>query len=418
MRRAIGIRLGLLAVLAAAALPSFSQAIVENPAKPKAANAGRVVTPMEVLAITDEGRSDYYFQWPRDLRPGPEGSLLLTDRDQVLHFDQDGRFLHNLFKKGQGPGEMPYPGTAVAAEKNIVIYSAYPSKLVFYDGTGRYEAEIAVRVEGRRDMRLIGHQSGSFSFDSGEFPRTTGDPDIVDNPRTILAVDAADGSIRPRATFVTRAWVVTSAGGAGGMFALTSLVAAPFQERLLALTHTEDYLIKLFDTEANKVVREFRRPYARVKGEPLTEAEKKGGIIIDGKHYTRPERKYENDIKNLLVRDGEIWAVTSTKDKAKGVLIDVFDGQGAYRDAFYLDLPEAAQRSLLSPGQCALDGEFLWIVERPEDELFTIKKYRLTSSRPNGRPLLGESPLPLEETPDVARDDKEDEMSPNPRRPS
>jgi hypothetical protein len=415
MRRAIAIRLGLLAVLAAAALPSFSQAIVGNPAKPKAPNAGRVVTPTEVLAISDEGRSDYYFQWPRDLRPGPEGSLLLTDRDQVLHFDKDGRFLQNLFKKGQGPGEMSFAGTAVATEKNIVIYSASPSKLVYFDRTGRYEKEIAVRVEGRRDMRLIGHQSGSFSFDSGGFPRTTGDPDIVDNPRTILAVDAADGSIRPRATFVTRAWVVTSAGGAGGMFALTSLVAAPFQDRFLALTHTEDYLIELFDTEADKVVREFRRPYPRIKGEPLTEAEKKGGLIIDGKHYTRPERKYENDIKNLLTRDGEIWAVTSTKDKAKGVLIDVFDGEGAYRDAFYLDLPEAAQRSLLSPGQCALDGEFLWIVERAEDETFAIKKYRLFPSSPKEPTFSGDGPWPFHKTPCAWREDKEDDMSSSPR---
>ena len=84
------------------------------------------------------------------------------------------------------------------------------------------------------------------------------------------------------------------------MFDVTSLIAIPFQDKFLALTHTEDYLIKLFDPAANKVVREFRRPYSRVKGEPLTEAEKKGGIIINDKHYTRPERKFENDVKNLL----------------------------------------------------------------------------------------------------------------------
>ena len=75
------------------------------------------------------------------------------------------------------------------------------------------------------------------------------------------------------------------------------------------------------------------------------------------------------------------WAVTSTKDKAKGILIDVFDANGAYQDCFFLKLPEAAVRSLLSPGACALDREFFWVIERSEDETFAIKKYRI-----EGRP--------------------------------
>lgn len=353
--------------------------VIENTAKPKASDAGRVVTPQEVVAISDEGTSDYYFKWPRGLRAAPGGSLLLTDEDQVLEFDANGRFVRNLFKKGQGPGEMPYPGAGVATEKAIVVYSGYPSKLVYFSPSGQYEKEAAVRAEGQTRMNLIGYQAGRFYFEAGKFPRTTGDPDFVDNPRTMLAVDVSDGAVKPLATFVTRAWVVTSPGGGGGAFDVTSLIAVPFQNKLLALIHTEDYLIRLFDPAANKVVREFRRAYTRVKGLPLTESEKKGGIILNGQHYTCPERKFENDIKNVLTRDGEIWAVTSTQDKAKGVLIDVFDGEGVYRDCFWLELPEPALGSVLSPGKCVLDGEFLWVVERAADETFSIKKYKVAT---------------------------------------
>ncbi|NTV81124.1 MAG: hypothetical protein HGA24_06850 [Candidatus Aminicenantes bacterium] len=378
MRRAFVTGLGLLAVLAAATLPSFSQAIVENPAKPQAANAGRVITPSEVLAISDEGRSDFYFKWPNRLATGPDGSLFIREVDQVLWFDKDGKLLGNLFKKGQGPGEMSYPGTPLSTDTHVVVFSAYPNKLVYFNRTGRYEKEIAIRsAGGRTSLSLIGYRASRFYFESGEFPRTTGDPDFVDNPRTIVAANEADGTVTSLATFVTRAWVVTSPTGGGGMFTITSLVAVPFGGRYLVLTHTEDYLIKLYDPAANKVVREFRRAYARIKGEPLTEAEKKGGIRINDKHYSRPERKFENDIKNILIRDGEIWAVTSTTDKAKGILIDVFDGEGVYRDCFWLKLPESALKSLLSPGQSALDGEFLWVVERSEDETFTIKKFKI-----------------------------------------
>lgn len=371
-----GVFAGLIAALVGVAVAGFAQ-VIENPAQPLAKNAGRVVAPEEVLAVSDEGTSEFYFKWPRGLRPAADGSLLLTDEDQVLEFDAKGQFVRNLFKKGQGPGEMPYAGACLPTDKAIIIYSGYPSKLVFFSPSGRYEREVPVRPEGQTRLTLIGHRAGRLYFESGEFPRTPGDPDIIDNPRTIVAVSDSDGSITPRTTFVTRAWVISSPSGGGGMFSITSLIAVPFGRDLLALAHTEEYLVKIFDPAANKVIKEFRRPYERIKPEPLTEEQKKGGMIINGKHYGPPERKFENDIKNLLVRDGEIWAVTSARDKAKGILIDVFDGSGVYRDCFWLKLPEPALGSLCSPGQCALDGEYLWVVERSEDETFAIKKYRV-----------------------------------------
>jgi hypothetical protein len=383
---------GLLILAFAGASPGFGQ-VIENPAKPKSTNAGRVITPQEAAAISDDGTSAFYFYWPRGLRTSPDGSLILSDKDQILRFDKDGKFLQNLFKKGQGPGEMTYPGDCIATEKNIVVYAGYPGKLVYFGLSGQYEKEIAVRTEQRTSLKLIGYQDGRFYFESGEFPRTTGDPDFVDNPRTILAVSEPDGAIHPLSTFVARAWVVTTPSGGGGMFDIAKLIAVPFNKGLIVLTHTEEYLIKLYDPAADRVVREFRRTYERVKGAPLTEAEKKGGVIINNKHYTRPERKFENDVKNILTRGGEIWAVTSTADKARGILIDVFDGDGVYRDCFWLKLPEPALGSLWSPGQCALDGEFLWTVERAEDGTYVIKKYRVASSQARGTvPLRGQSP--------------------------
>jgi hypothetical protein len=356
---------------------ALAQTIVENPAKPKRANAGRVVVPEEVLAISDEGTNDYYFKWPRGLNTAPDGSLFLLDESQVLQFDKDGKFGRNFFKKGQGPGEVNNVGACLATEKNVIVHSPYPNKLVFFDLAGQYDREIPIRSETRSMMTALLFHGGTFYFETREFPRVKGDPDYVDSPHSILAVSEATGEIKTLAAFSTRVFVASSPGGGGGMFDITSLIAVPFKDRLLALTHTSEYLLKIYDPAADKVVREFRRAYERVKGAPLTEAEKQGGLIIDGKHYTRPEQKFENDVKNVLSRGDEIWAVTSTKDKSKGVLVDVFDVAGVFRDCFWLKLPEAALKSVLSPGSCALDGDFLWVVERSEDETFAIKKYRV-----------------------------------------
>ena len=368
-------------LLATLALLSFSAMlsaqVVENPAKPKAANAGRVVAPEEVLAISDEGTSDYYFKRPRGLTTAPDGSLFFQDEKQVLQFDKDGKFQRNLFKKGQGPGEMEYVGACLATDRNLIVQTSTPNKFLFFDYSGKYKREISARTETRSMMTALLFQGEVFYIHAWEFPRVKGDPDYVDVPHAILALNEATGEFRTLASFPTKSFVVSSPSGSGGLFHISSLIAVPFQQKLLALSHTSEYLLKIYDPAADKVVREFRRAYEQVKSEPLTEEQKMGGIIIDGKHYGPPEQKFQNDIRNLLARGDEIWAVTSTKDKAKGVLIDVFDGEGVYRDSFYLTLPEAAIKSILSPGSCALDGDFLWVVERSEDETVTIKKYRV-----------------------------------------
>ena len=361
--------------LAGAATPDQ---VIENPSKPRAANAGRGVVPTEVLAITDEGTDDYYFKRPSRLTAGPNGSLILLDENQILHFDRDGRFRRNLFKKGQGPGEAAYVGACLFADGKTVVQASSPDKLMFFDDTGKYEREIPIRVQSRFMMTALFFHGGVFYLRASEFPRVKGDPDYVDTPQNILAVDEAGGDIKTLASFPTRSFVVSSPAGASGMISISTLITAPFKRGLLALTHTSEYLLKIYDPHADRVVREFRRAYDRVKPEPLTEAQKKGGLTIDGKHYGPPELKFQNDIKNVLARDNEIWAVTSTKDKDKGVLVDVFDGEGIYQDRFFLKLPEAALKNILSPGMCALDGDFLWVVERSEEEgTFTIKKFRV-----------------------------------------
>jgi len=343
--------------------------VIENPAKPIAANGGRVIVPEEILTISDEGTSDFYFKYPYSLRVGPDGSLVLRDKDQLLWFNRDGRFLHNLFKKGQGPGEMQYPGDCLFIGERLVVYSGNGNKLVFFDRNGKFEKELPVASQDH-SLTLLCHLPGAYYFQASE---------IVETPQTIVALRESDGSMMTRSSFAATVYVVTSGGG-GGAITIASLITAPFKNVLLALTHTEGYLLKIYDLAADRVVREFRRTYDRVKSEPLTADQKKGFININGKFYYPPERKYQNDIKNILARDGRILVATSTRDKSKGVLFDAFDENGVYRDCFWLKLPDPALASLWAPGRCAFDGDSLWVVEQAEDETFTIRKYRVPST--------------------------------------
>lgn len=368
-----GAFIAILTILLAIPVAGFGQ-VVENPVKPKAANAGRVVVPEEVLAISDEGTSDYYFDMPRQLRIAPDGSLFLLDVGQVLQFDKTGKFLHNLFKKGQGPGEMAFVSACLTTDKNFVVLSASPGRLIFFDYAGKYKTEIPVRLSGmgNRKKTLL-FEGGTFYLQTADFPSVKGDPDYIDVPNNILALSTVTGDIRELSSFSTRSFVVTASDGREeGLFEICVFVSVPFKGRYLALTHTSEYLLKIYDPAADKVIKEFRRAYERVGPD-----EKTGRLTIGGKRYGPSKQRFENDVRNILTRGDEIWAVTSTKDISNGVLIDVFDGEGIYRDCFYLKLPEAALYSILYPDHCTLDGDFLWIVERAEDDTCTIKKYRV-----------------------------------------
>jgi hypothetical protein len=79
--------------------------IIENPSKPRAKDAGRVLKLTEEWRITDEG-GDFYLQAPRNLQTATDGSIFIADNDEFLRFSADGTFLNNIFKKGQGPGKV------------------------------------------------------------------------------------------------------------------------------------------------------------------------------------------------------------------------------------------------------------------------------------------------------------------------
>ncbi len=369
---------GMGAFLLALASIGWAQ-IVENPGKPRAANAGRVVVPEEVLAISDEGTREYYFKNPRDLTIAPDGSLFVLDDRQVLHFDKAGKFVRNLYKKGQGPGEMSYVRSCLTTEMNVIIHSDSPNRLLFFDYAGRYERELPIRALTGYKYRpkvLLALES-TFIISSADLPITKGDPDYVTIHHAILALDSVTLESRDLSSFPTISYMYTSGDGhERGWYEMSAFLAASFKDRYLALSHTSEYLIKVFDPAANKVIREFRRAYTRVKPDPPTDIEKKGNMIA-GRRIVQPEQSFQNDVKIVLTRAEEIWAVTSTVDKAKGVLVDVFDGNGTFADSFYLKLPEPALRHLRWPGQCVLDGDFLWIAESNQDDVSTIRKYRL-----------------------------------------
>jgi hypothetical protein len=347
---------------------------IENTEKPKAPDAGRVIVPKEVLTITDES-GEFFFKYPRGLKIGPEGSIIFTDGEQVLRFDKDGKLVRNYFKKGQGPGEMTQVDSyELFRDGRLAIHSYNPSKMIWFDAAGAFEKEISFISEFRRAI-LQGRFDKKWIFETYDFPRPGENARYVEVPHQLVVWDDTANEWTRLMSFDCTVYAASS-GGAAGFVGIASFLAADLGGGLLAVSHTQEYGIKIVDVSANKVVREFRRKYERIAPPPLKPGQKRGSFGLNGKVFEEPERKFQSDFSSLQSVAGRIWVVTSTRDEKKGVLIDVFDIDGTYRDAFYLNLPEAA----LSRGvslRFSPTGDAVFAVETTPDETIVIKKYAL-----------------------------------------
>jgi hypothetical protein len=125
-------RFGLLVLMVLIASVIVVGQVIENPGKPLAKNAGRQVKITEVLRIVDQG-GDFYFKSPHYLKAAPDGSIFVVDDKQFLKFNKDGKFLANLQKLGEGPGEYSDVYAFQINDNRLMINTAMPHKILICD---------------------------------------------------------------------------------------------------------------------------------------------------------------------------------------------------------------------------------------------------------------------------------------------
>lgn len=335
----------------------LTQTIIENPEKPLSKKAGRTLKLEEVFRITDES-GDFYFRYPGDLKVAPDGTIFIADEDQFLKFSSDGKFIGNLFRKGEGPGELrEYFGCAFD-KKGIFIYDFMARKIIHSDIEGNLIDELRFKSESYNDF--FGLMDGWFIFLKSVWPPIEERKHKLDDIKNTIFLISKDGKIKKEIhTFPKKAFFAPRA--------FTSLASfhsvLSDDNKKLFFSHTREYLIKLLDLDKGKILRNFKRKYPRMKLKA-----KNGWEEEFHKKYNVPKIKYESDIQDLFITKGLLWVITSTKDKTKGILIDVFNKEGKYVDNFYINL----EGSLM-----ATHGDYIFVKEADEDENFQIVKYKV-----------------------------------------
>ena len=138
------------------------------------------------------------------------------------------------------------------------------------------------------------------------------------------------------------------------------------------VVHTPEYKIVEFDVENNKINKIISREYKRIKYVYPKDRRKPGPI------GTRPpDYDYYQDILHMLICVDQLWIFTSTTDKAKGRLIDVYNMEGKYIDNFYLKFPDKITPPGFSQGNVVLRDKYIYSIDEHEDGYFSIAKYEL-----------------------------------------
>lgn len=352
VKKSLSVILGLLLTV-----PAFPQELIRNTAQPLNPEAGRVLKLEPVFVISDAS-GEFYFKTTYRFGLDDRGFLYVLDQDQLLKFSPEGKFIANLYKKGQGPGE-------IASRFHMVSFFCQGDGLVVYDGVGkiiRFDPEgkpvEEVRQSAGRFFTIFGKCDRGFYMIGQTGDAMGGAAGFSEIETSVHLVSLDGGSAEKAAGFTSRVY----RGPNFGMDWDNFMFVFNRGDGSLYATQTCEYRIVKADLSRRKTVMTFTRDYPRVPY-VIKEYEKD---FYD--KYKPPRKEFENDIAELFVCGDNIWARTSTTDKDKGVLFDVFDPQGRFLDSFYL--PSGLTLRLA-------DGEFLYVTEKDKDESILLKKYRV-----------------------------------------
>lgn len=337
-----------------------AQVITENSESPQNPKAGRVIQLKKLMQITDE-EGKFFLEGPIEIKVSNSGYIFIQENKKLLMFSSDGKYIRNLYRNGEGPGELAQTLTDfLLVDNDIILCSSNMRKIIRLDKQGNLIEELRPNAA----LSLISYYDGNyygFRYEIGNLKRENG---IYQN-KLILYIVKNDGeTLATSISFpFTISLNVTERGT--GMASISRLLTVSENQRLVYLSCTPEYLISLLDLNKPAILRNITREFKRID-------------LIFNRKPTIVMPKYKNDICRPLLYKSKLWVVTSKFSKDKGLLTDVFNQEGKYIDNFYLPLfsIQTEERTRYW-APMTISGDFLFTCEERDDGLIVVNKYSI-----------------------------------------
>ena len=344
------------ALLFSFAIGATAQQIIENPEKPLAKNAGRLLELKEILRITDES-GEFFFKYPYQLQVAGDGSIFMADEGEFLRFDPSGKFIKNLYKKGEGPGEISSGFTYFISGDDIFIRDGSKRRVWSTDFEGNLKREYEIPITGYTGF--IGIRKDDCVFTKTVMPpaaERTGK--LMEIPHIVFLTSLDGKTERPVFTFHSQEFMHPKAGRS---WTPTIAVLSPNGRHIVG-SYDLEYKIQVVDVEQSKIVRTFNRKYPRIK-HVIDDYERKFN-----EQTGSPAMEFNPDVIGIKLVEDKIWVRTSATDPKKGDLWDVFDYAGKFLDSVFL----GPGRTLLRVG-----SDTIFVSEKNADDTIAVVKYRI-----------------------------------------
>ena len=338
------------------AVSGSSQELIRNSNKPLNPQAGRILKLEPVFEISDAS-GEFFFKHPYKFDMDDLGYLYILDEDQLLKFSPEGKFVRNFYKKGQGPGEIAsnYPVSFFSFRSELYAYDGM-AKIIRFDGEGKLIGE--VKQTAGRFFTLFGMGENGFFMRGWTNAPRGGPVGFKENESTANLISADGSSAEKIIGFTSR----TYEGPNFGVDWDPYLQVFNPADGSLYVSHTCEYKVVRADLLKRKIAASFTREYPRIK---YSMPDFMKAIY---EKVNPPMKDFENDISAMFVCDSNVWVLTSTKVKDKGMLFDVFDPQGRFLDSFYMNVD----------GSLALaHGGFIYVTEKDKDENILVRKHKV-----------------------------------------
>lgn len=340
-----------------------AQQIIDNPKTPQNKDAGRILKLNEALRIAGDS-DEYYYNGVVSLQIDTSGNIYINDawssndRGHLVKFSPKGKFLDDLYRQGEGPGEIQSMYDFALSDKKVYVFDYMKRKIIVMEEDGAFVREFKLSSDRLNDFIGIFEDWLVFSRKDTPFERPTSK--LYDSQNVIVFVSKDGQTVKDFFTFTNKEFYIASAQGGGGMG--WDPFMAVIGDGKLYTCSSQEYLIEVLDLKTGELTSRFKREYTRKKHE-MRDFEKK---FIS--KYSAPKKRFELDISGMFYDGGILWIKTSTETEDKGRMFDVFDTSGQFLDSFFVN----------TKGRIAkIDGDFIYSSETDEDELPYLIKYKI-----------------------------------------
>lgn len=361
-------------ICAAAALFLHLKAEETHLTEPAAKGADRLIT-LKTLALIQAGDGNQFFLKNPSNPVWLQGGkfLAFTDQQQLLLFDQSGKFVRNLQKTGEGPGEWTDTTGLTSTGDKLVIFCYQPQKCLIFGSDFKLVQEI------RLDKVLSMVRPLKYSTDTGYFFSTDIDFAKIKTGTTpfknVLSSFGSNGGLTKHdLSFEYRVYSFVKREKNMVSVAMSPvepfLYAALAEKNRVLVACRNGYRLELVDLDQKKIVKTLTRQVRKIPWRQAADDKPTEGA---------PKPEFFNAVSAIVSRGDQFWVLGADIDDRQSVTVDIVAADGRYLDRFRLPLPGLDHPSRLDRRPLAVSGDRIaWIhLDEDDNPLLSIHSFSL-----------------------------------------